>query len=367
MADSSGIIIHVPVLLEASGNLTIFGETLAAEKVNFFDSYHFFTAGGSSSTSNLKASTLRQLLYYMDASGSGVNETKLFLKGDVSGINLMNEQLKDVLVNSSANLEQTFTDTGIDAPIEGKCGVAGRVLKKREANADVVYTSQITSDVSSNLTLGHAVLRYLATHLSGNPQGQAFIKNDEALISQVNGDKVDNSNNVGIVDQIVTELVKDLSDVSGVTFDNSGYQIAVNKAGSNDVVLSIFEQMVAQKPERFDGSHNVVRPFPFQPADKIVVYLNVNVRAEIDTDPSVDSSGVIIASSIIPTIFTAAEYPRIEHTYLDASGNNDVTFSYLNNNTNIDTSNTQRYTFKNSNVDMLTWRVDIELAEDDAS
>ena len=35
MADSSGIIIHVPVLLEASGNLTIFGETLAAEKVNF--------------------------------------------------------------------------------------------------------------------------------------------------------------------------------------------------------------------------------------------------------------------------------------------------------------------------------------------
>ena len=49
MADSSGIIIHVPVLLEASGNLTIFGETLAAEKVNFFDSFHFFTAGGSSS------------------------------------------------------------------------------------------------------------------------------------------------------------------------------------------------------------------------------------------------------------------------------------------------------------------------------
>ena len=178
---------------------------------------------------------------------------------------------------------------------------------------------------------------------------------------------MDNSNNVGIVNQIVTELVKDLSDVSGVTFDNSGYQIGVNKAGSNDVVLSIFEQMVAQKPERFDGSHNVVRPFPFQPADKIVVYLNVNVRAEIDTDPSVDSSGVIIASSIIPTIFTAAEYPRIEHTYLDASGNNDLTLSYLNNNTNIDTSNTQRYTFKNSNVDMLTWRVDIELAEDDAS
>ena len=31
----------------------------------------------------------------MDASGSGVNETKLFLKGDVSGVNLMNTQLKN--------------------------------------------------------------------------------------------------------------------------------------------------------------------------------------------------------------------------------------------------------------------------------
>jgi hypothetical protein len=367
MADSSGIIIHVPVLLEASGNLTIFGETLAAEKVNFFDSFHFFTAGGSSSTSKLKASTLSNLLYYMDASGSGVNETKLFLKADASGVNLMTEQLKDVFVNSTANIEQTFTDTGVDTALEGKCGIAGRVLKKSEDNANVSYTTEITSDVSNNLTLGNAVLRYLATHLSGNPQGQAFIKNDEALISQVNGDVVDNSANVGIVNQIITELVKDLSDVSGVTFDNSGYEIGVNKAGTNDVVLSIFEQIVAQKPERFDGSHNMVRPFPFQPADKIVVYLNVNVKAEIDTDASVDSSGIIIASSIIPTIFPAADYPRIEHTYFDSSGNVDVTFSYDNNNTNTDTTDTQRFTYTNSNVNMLTWRVDIELAADDAN
>ena len=57
----------------------------------------------------------------------------------------------------------------------------------------------------------------------------------------------------------------------------------------------------------------------------------------------------------------------MEHSYLDGSGNTNVVLSYLNNNTNTDTSNTTRWTYQQSNVDMLTWRVDIELAEDDAS
>ena len=189
--------IHVPILLDVSGNVEVFGEKVAAA-TNFFDAQHYFKVDCATSE-GVTIGQLKNLLKFQDADSgtalfsighagtdNGLAEKKALLIGLRKAI--CGTKAADAADTTECNLIHLVGNSEMPtaaeiAAITGSAGINGTVLKQN----DTAYASSITSATQSEQSLGQAVIRYVSTHLSGHPLGQAFVKNDTALINQLNG------------------------------------------------------------------------------------------------------------------------------------------------------------------------------------
>ena len=409
--------IHVPILLDVSGNVEVFGEKVA-KATNFFDAHHYFQVdchkSGNTTGQGVTVGKLKNLLKFQDAESggalftighastdNGLTEKKALLVGLRKAICGMKEsdgstdpgtQTHDsecCLVHVIENEKMPDGDANTSvAAIANKAGENGKVLKQQ----DNAYANAITSSTQTEQTLGDAVLRYVATHLSGHPLGQAFVKNDSALIAQINGGVNEekaanitgtagsekfvipanvlgstltaaNAKNACLPEQIVNALVDGLS--GGTTNTANG---AATPA-SNAIVQSIYEQMVAQKAERFEGlvdtTTNVTGTgdqnpvsIPFQAGDIIVLYVRINVQTEVDSSVF-GGDATPSTAGILPDIFPPSQFKRMRHEYEnDADGT-----TYILDVDNSGSVGTGK-TYKFSQLQLNTWRIDLTIGGD---
>ncbi len=132
---------------------------------------------------------------------------------------------------------------------------------------DVQYNYEIT-ELNGN-SLGEILLRYVATHLSGHPLGQALIKNDSGFKNNVNGTTSEGGADIANV------LI---NTINGAMVDNAEYAV------SNNILQSLFEQMTASDISRFSGIDNVKRHLPFEPNDKLILYITMKANIFSDTN-----------------------------------------------------------------------------------
>ena len=300
------------------------------------------------------------------------------------------------LVHVINNAQMPDGDAGTSvAAIANKAGENGKVLKQ----GDNAYANAITSTTQTEQTLGDAVLRYVATHLSGHPLGQAFVKNDSALIAQINGGVNEektanitgtagsekfvipanvlgstltaaNAKNACLPEQIVNALVDGLS--GGTTNTANG---AATPA-SNAIVQSIYEQMVAQKAERFEslvdtttnvtgtGDQNPVS-IPFVAGDTIVLYVRINVQTEVDSsvlagsNTNAGAGATPSTAGILPEIFPPSQFKRMRHEYENDADNTPYIYD-------VDNSGAvgSGKTYKFSQLQLNTWRIDLTISAD---
>tara|TARA_X000000950_G_scaffold280339_1_gene374779 strand:+ start:117 stop:1358 length:1242 start_codon:yes stop_codon:yes gene_type:complete len=409
---TTGATIHVPILLDVSGNVEVFGEKVVSS-TNFFDAQHYFKAdchdSGNKTGEGVTATQLKNLLKFQDAdqgdalfsighaqTDNGLTEKKALLVGLRKA--LCGTKETNVAETSECCLIHVVEDddmpTGATiAASTGYAGENGKVLKQN----DVAYASSITSTSAAEQTLGDAVLRYVSTHLSGHPLGQAFVKNDAALIAQINGgvDESDSANiegsagsesfkitpnvlgangfitaataNACLPEQIVNALTEGLS--GGTTGEANG---AVTP-GSNNIVKSIYEQMLGQKAERFEALQNTTdngtgsgdqNPIhiPFEANDTLVLYVRINVQTEVDSNvfQGADASPSI---DILTEIFKPSQFKRMTHTYTPDSNSGDdltVVFDTADHNAN---STVDNYTYSHSILGLNTWRIDLKIGD----
>jgi uncharacterized repeat protein (TIGR02059 family) len=131
----------------------------------------------------------------------------------------------------------------------------------------VEYLDPITS-IGGN-SLGDIFLRYVATHLTGHPLGQAFIKNDTQFIDDINGS---GPGQARVVENLVASLLQNLS-------------VGATEGEYNDVLYSIYGQILLQQRARIGVPSAVARPFPLLPNDNIVLYIDGRVNLLNDSAP----------------------------------------------------------------------------------
>lgn len=386
--------IHVPILLDVSGNVEVFGEKVAAA-TNFFDAQHYFQVDCNSlaNGSGVTVGQLKNLLKFEDADAggalfsighagtdNGLAEKKALLIGLRKAI--CGTKAADAAETGECNLVHLVANGDMPtnaeiATITGRAGVNGTVLKQ----GDNAYASSITSATQSEQSLGQAVIRYVSTHLSGHPLGQAFVKNDTALINQLNGgvDETQAGNITGgkgaekfvipaksssaataanacLPEQIVNALVDGLS---GGSTDTANGAVT---AASNTIVQSIYEQMVGQKADRFEGlvdattgDQNPVS-IPFVAGDVIVLYVRIDVQTEVDS--TVLAGNATPSTAILTDIFPPSNFKRMRHTYTKAASDDVVVrFDEL-------TAPGEGYTYAHSMLECGTWRIDLKINAD---
>lgn len=245
--------ITIPIVLDASASATIFAE---AQPVT--DASYVFSMNSSA----LSAADLSNFLQYIDQD---------------SGETLFT-------YNSTA---KTSVEDNLHSDI---------------CNQDLTYVSADSNDFPNhtgaiaNAPLGEMLVKYIASVLFGHPEAQAPIKNDSSIINAV-------QNTSNIHGQFVNELIADLS----------ANAESVSGGRSNDVVLSIFEQLVAHSAtedasggdqvdsNRFgDMSHtDGYRGIPFLAGDTIIFL--INMTGSITTDDQ-NSVGANYTASSVPSI-----------------------------------------------------------------
>jgi len=245
--------ITIPIVLDANASATIFSEAAPVT-----DSSYVFTMNSS----NLTAANLSSFLQYIDQDDG----TTLFTFNTTGKTNVENGLHADISSQALTHLSGDFPNHN-----GGSIG---------------------------NATAGEMMVKYIASVLFGHPEAQAPIKNDSDIVQSVQTDS-------NIHGQFVTELS------SGLNADATD---ATNGA-SNDVVLSIFEQLVAYSSEtdatsgtavdsnRFgDASHTAeYRGIPFQTGDTIVFLINMTGSLTTDTQGTVGSN---YTASTVPSIAT---------------------------------------------------------------
>jgi hypothetical protein len=142
----------------------------------------------------------------------------------------------------------------------------------------VEYENPITSYGGNSI--GDIFLRYVATHLTGHPLGQAFIKNDTQFIDDING------NNAGQA-QIVNTLFNHL--ILNLTSSDGEY---------NDVLFSIYSQIYSQQRSRIGAPSVAARPFPLLPNDNLVLY--VDGRVNLLNDGAYSNADNVLMKNIFP-------------------------------------------------------------------
>ena len=391
--------IHVPILLDVSGNVEVFGEKVAAA-TNFFDAQHYFKVDCATSE-GVTVGQLKNLLKFQDADAgaalytighagtdNGLTEKKALLIGLRKAI--CGTKAADAADTTECNLIHLVGNSDMPtnaeiAAITGSAGINGTVLKQNDA----AYASSITSATQSEQSLGQAVIRYVSTHLSGHPLGQAFVKNDTALINQLNGgvDETSGSNinsttkgeesfivpakssaaataaNACLPEQIVNALCSGLS--GGNT--DAAYNAAVTSThatpASNAIVASIYEQMLGQKADRFESlvdattGDQLPTSIPFVAGDVLVLYVRIDVQTEVDS--TVLSGNATPSTAILTDIFPPSQFKRMRHTYTHATNADHVVTHNV-----AALGDMTGYTYAHSMLELGTWRIDLKIAAD---
>lgn len=248
--------ITIPIVLDASASATIFSE---AQPIT--DASYVFTMNSSA----LKATDLSNFLQYIDREDSD----PLFM------------YTSDGRLDVSTNLHADI------------------------CNQNIVYVPADSEDFPNhtggslqNATLGDMLVKYIASVLFGHPEAQAPIKNDQSIIERV-------QTTSDIHGQFVAQLSAGLN--ADATTDASG--------ASNDIVLSIFEQLVAYSStnetnvegydpdtNRFGNiSHEEYRGIPFLTGDTIIFL--IRMAGNLTTDDQ-NSTGDNYTPSTVPAITT---------------------------------------------------------------
>ena len=145
----------------------------------------------------------------------------------------------------------------------------------------IEYLEPITS-IGGN-SLGDIFLRYVATHLTGHPLGQAFIKNDTQFIDDINGSSPGQAR---VVENLVASLLQNLS-------------VGATEGEYNDVLYSIYSQILLQQRARIGVPSSVARPFPLLPNDNVVLYIDGRVNLLNDGDRPSEALGVQMKIGIL--------------------------------------------------------------------
>ena len=195
--------------------------------------------------------------------------------------------------NNNINVENALHNILCQEGIANVKQVANSVdsnSQKLKTAGNIDYDDIITGDTGHSI--GEVLLRYVATHLTGHPLGQAIIRNDQDFKQQVDNQ----TQNSKIANTLLTNLNADMV--------QNG-----NTAVRNEVLQSIFEQMVALDVTRFqnidDSSFNSL---PFRPNDDLLIY--IKLRANLFVDSDVNSvAGGNAAKSLLNKVFPASAYP----------------------------------------------------------
>ena len=397
--------IHVPILLDVSGNVEVFGEKVAAA-TNFFDAQHYFKVDCATSE-GVTIGQLKNLLKFQDADSgtalfsighagtdNGLAEKKALLIGLRKAI--CGTKAADAADTTECNLIHLVGNSEMPtaaeiAAITGSAGINGTVLKQN----DTAYASSITSATQSEQSLGQAVIRYVSTHLSGHPLGQAFVKNDTALINQLNGgvDEEVGSNinsttkgeesfivpaksssassaaNACLPEQIVNALCNGLSGGNTDAAYNASVTSTHATPASNPIVASIYEQMLGQKAERFGGdspgvpggvggvSDQLPTSIPFVAGDVLVLYVRIDVQTEVDS--TVLAGNATPSTAILTDIFPPSQFKRMRHTYAHATNADHVVTHNV-----AALGDMTGYTYTHSMLELGTWRIDLKISAD---
>lgn len=398
--------IHVPILLDVSGNVEVFGEKVAAA-TNFFDAQHYFKVDCATSE-GVTIGQLKNLLKFQDADSgtalfsighagtdNGLAEKKALLIGlrkAICGTKAADaaDTTECNLIHLVGNSDMPTAPNQINA-ITGSAGINGTVLKQN----DTAYASSITSATQSEQSLGQAVIRYVSTHLSGHPLGQAFVKNDTALINQLNGgvdesvggninsttkgeesfivpaksSSASSAANACLPEQIVNALCNGLSGGNTDAAYNASVTSTHATPASNPIVASIYEQMLGQKAERFGGdsqdisggmggvSDQLPTSIPFVAGDVLVLYVRIDVQTEVDS--TVLAGNATPSTAILTDIFPPSQFKRMRHTYAHATNADHVVTHNV-----AALGDMTGYTYTHSMLELGTWRIDLKISAD---
>jgi hypothetical protein len=202
----------------------------------------------------------------------------LFARGPSNNNILVENALHNILCQEGiANVKQVSYDVD---PLSQKLKTAG----------NIDYEGIITGDTGHSI--GEVLLRYVATHLTGHPLGQAIIRNDDEFKDQVDNQ----TSNSKISNTLITNLNADLAP------DGTSGQ-------RNEVLQSIFEQMVALDVSRFQNFSDIsFNSIPFRPNDDLLIYVKLNANLLVDSNINTVAGGSA-AKSILNQVFPASAYP----------------------------------------------------------
>jgi hypothetical protein len=244
------------------------------------------------------------VIFYYDSENQGVGDygvgglarisdgSTLFYKGVDASMNAIANQIHNELCNEST---------------------AKMVHDVSYAKVKMKYGNEYIAPISHTMgnSIGELLLRFVATHLSGHPLGQAFIQNDESIVASVNG-RTAGTANLGTT--LVGKLTKNIPDLSYNVPEFSTTPRLTN-GGANSVLQSIYEQMLVAGMDRFVDLDDVdvVRPLPFKSGDTLVLYLDVKANLQ---NGAANTLNQVLLSSVFPN--TDYSYLNADSTQLNA-------------------------------------------------
>lgn len=234
---STGAVIRIPIVLDASANPIIYGEN----EPDYDYSYNVFIT-----TDEFNSILFGSFLQYVEVEASDIEPEGTF----------------HFTYNS-------FFTEDICGALHNDIGwVEGRVQNKESGLQEFE-----SGHVVQNGTLGVLFLRYFADILFNHPEAQAPIRNDNEIIEQVNERSKLN-------EQFIAKVTENL-------MDRVSYMSATpeQKSRSKNIHLrSMLEQMFVQVPQRFTRSEDGVPiSIPFQTGDEISFLIRMNGRIALDS------------------------------------------------------------------------------------
>jgi hypothetical protein len=237
------------------------------------------------------------VIYYYDEESQGVGDygvgglarisdgSTLFYKGADASMNAIADQLHNELCNEST---------------------AKIIHNPDYAKVKMKYDNEYIAPISHTQgnSIGELLLRFVATHLSGHPLGQAFIQNDDSIIANINGRTDDTAN---LATTLVSKLIKNIPDLS-YNLPVVGTTPSLTNGGANSILQSIYEQMLVSGMDRFVDIDDVltVRSLPFKSGDVLVLYLDVTANLQ---NGAADTMEQVLLSSV---------FPNTDYTYLNS-------------------------------------------------
>ena len=319
--------LQIPLLFDISAGGIVFGETTS--DTDLFDAHLNFQVAGTSGTALVNEF---KKIMYADASENDISGA-LFFSTTAGLSTTMGAELSAAILGSAATLIQPSATSSDDA--SGNAGAShgarymtpgiplpnftcttaddrGKAHGQRPSANETGqkwYTDALVD--AGGTSFGRVLVRLMATHLMGHPFAQAFIANEDAIITDIS--------NSDITTQLESRLLKNdaamfadggTNNVTAATADGSRYKADKADGIRNQILQSIYEALLGTAPERFDLSGNDSgydvsgadvsggtdfdggnldstecrpRAMPFQSGDSISFYFRPRVRLNIDT------------------------------------------------------------------------------------